>query len=63
MSTERTGRSTADDRGDSDSDSDLDEDVGAEAEDVALVEVRQDVRLLDAINVTLGSIAMNELDW
>ena len=28
-----------------------------------LVEVRQDVRVLDAINVTLGSIAMNELDW
>ena len=27
-----------------------------------LVEVRQEVRVLDAINVTLGSIAMNELD-
>ena len=27
-----------------------------------LVEVRQEVRVLDAINVTLGSIAMNELE-
>ena len=27
-----------------------------------LVEVRQEVRVLDAIKVTLGSIAMNELD-
>ena len=40
VSMERTGRSTADDRGDSDSDSDVDEDVGAEAEDVALVEAQ-----------------------
>ena len=28
-----------------------------------LVEVRQEVRVLDAIKMTLGSIAMNELDW
>ena len=29
---------------------------------VTLGEVRQEVRVLDAIKVTLGSIAMNELD-